>query len=258
MFGIGPEKSFLFHGPPGTGKTFSFSAVKNEARYNGVSVATFPYSIGKYGTAYINQGSKNLQTFFDQSQTVLKPKGQFDKILYWFDECDALMGKRLSGHASKEDDKLLETLMTNLQRIHDDDRDVLYAFFATNHPDSLDDASKRAGRIDRRVEFKLPNEEERANAYKAEVQKLHDLVGFEYIMIRDYALLARESKGFSYADINSAVESAVREHVHREIHKDGEGLTREIDIPQSLLLDVIRSHKKQTHPEKRIGYGGTK
>ncbi|MFW5903044.1 MAG: hypothetical protein ACOCTT_04100, partial [archaeon] len=79
----GTNNFFLSNGilAHNTGKTYSISALNNTAN-RGVmfkrakgeepeigeyNLITFPYDIGKYGTAYVNRGSRKIESFFDQA-----------------------------------------------------------------------------------------------------------------------------------------------------------------------------------------------
>lgn len=213
MLGVEPERSYLFEGPPGTGKTFGMRAIYNEIRDRGHDAKLHSYNIGTHGTAYINMGARILQNYFKQGkQMALEGK----TVLYWFDEAEVLMSHR-QGSSHKEDDKLLNTLMKNLQDINTSG-DNQYIFFATNFKENMDKAALRSGRVDKVINFSLPTKNDIMEAYQIEVDRLDKhytelYEGSEHVFISgiDYEVLAEKSEKFNYPDITEVVKRAVRE-----------------------------------------------
>jgi ATP-dependent 26S proteasome regulatory subunit len=235
LFGISENKSWLLYGPPGTGKTYAVQKVceelscllqpelrevtkKNKIGNKVTELSKEPmpeypicfmeYSIGRYGTAYINEGAKNLQSFFDVGRAMLN-NNQYNiaATIYYFDECDAIMGARGKGH--KEDDKLLETLMTNLQNINNDGTKE-YIFMSTNFPDILDDASIRSGRVNEKIKFELPDEYARELLFRSFVKEIKEKALYQPFGRLDYDLLVEHSAGKNIPDIKTSLESAIR------------------------------------------------
>lgn len=217
--GVIPTRSFLFYGKPGNGKTMTFNAISHTLADKSPvnSVIVMNYDIGSYGTAHINMGAVRLQKFFDAGHAIAKQE-EVSNVLYWIDECESLMGKRQSRNTHKEDDKLLNTLMTNLQRINDECYNE-YIFFATNFYDVLDEASIRSGRINDKIEFKLPDVNVRKTFINELLEKKNKEV--QYKLFRNYNIdnLTELSNGFSYADISTSVEKVVIDKVKKELRK---------------------------------------
>jgi len=261
VLGGKPPKSFLFHGKTGTGKTFGFDAIANEYKATlpeGKHVLVLPYNIGEVGTAYINMGSVNLQTFFDVGRDSLcNTNFAIQKVMYWFDECDVLMGHRGGTH-SKEDDKLLETLMKNLQAINDRDAGE-YVFFSTNFPEALDKASIRSGRIDEKLEFKLPSYDSRLAAFKGYVTKADTLAKYRVFRGIQYDDLAKESDGFNFADISTCIENTITRKIKKEIRRKPKGIIPAYWIPHRDVLASVRDIKDKNYntKEKSIGFSNS-
>ncbi|MFW6246647.1 MAG: AAA family ATPase [bacterium] len=256
MMGVNPPKSFMFTGPPGTGKTYSIRNIASELAKDVLpeNVALMKYDIGTMGTAYINMGSVNMQNFFNVGKTIVDhPDVDIHSVIYFVDECDALLTQRGSGsQAHKEDDKLLETIMKNLQEINDRETNE-FIFFATNFPEALDKAAVRSGRIDKKVEFPLPDYDMRKGIIEGYIEKYNKernvLKG-----IKPY-ILAEMSNGFNCADLNQCFADAIQERVKKELKREDRKLTTNMYVSHKRLEDAFKEMKNRKAPtKKRIGY----
>ncbi len=274
--GVHPDKTFLLYGPPGNGKTMCLEALNNSINYHlflkhkaaiesGVkpkeaekllwidqrTLGLFRYDIGRKGTAYINEGSKIVQNFFDQvgvyAQCGLP-------IMVMIDEADTLFSQRASGSSHQEDKKVLETLMKNIQWAHDTPN--MYLTLLTNLPDIMDTASLRAGRIDKRYKFDNPTEEERAHGFQVGINNLNKRAGYQVIRGYNTAELAALTDKFSYADIISCTESAVKRRA-KEICKERSGKILIAGyVRQDRVIKEVEMHKEQfaKTTKKKIGF----
>ncbi len=93
----------------------------------------------------------------------------------------------------------LNTLLTQMDGFHSS---RLLVIGATNSDGALDPALTRAGRMDRRIYFQIPNPEERVKIFRYYLEKVsHDPeVNVEHI--------ASLTRGFSPADIYQIVNEA--------------------------------------------------
>ena len=90
------------------------------------------------------------------------------------DEIDAIGGRRFS-EGTSADREIQRTLMELLNQM--DGFDVLgkvKMIMATNRPDTLDPALLRPGRLDRKIEIPLPNEQ---------VRRIKNYLGSDYILL---------------------------------------------------------------------------
>ena len=272
--GVSSDKTFLLEGSPGTGKTMAIHALNNdlnieyykksiaaqESNVKGmaptiqdINMLMFEYSIGKHGSKYINESSKNLQNVFDVAKAYAD---NGIKTCIAFDEVDAIAGSRTSGiQTHSEDRKLLETLMKNLQVAHDTPN--MYSILMTNIAGACDEASLRAGRIDKIYNFKLPNLNERRIGFENVIDSFNKSAGYNVVRKVNYDELAELSNGFNYADIKQCVSSSVKRRA-MEIAQD----ISIIKIPaayitQKRLRDGLVSHKGSFHKApkiKKIGF----
>ena len=271
--GTHPDKTFLLYGPPGTGKTMTLNAINNSFNFPVMAklgpqinnektenkepdlqkfpLLCFKYDIGKYGTAFINRGSRIVQEFFDKVGTY---SAYGMKTIIILDEADALLGSRKSGvQCHAEDRKVLETIMTNIQLVHDAPN--MYLAMMTNLPEICDDAVLRAGRIDKKYKFDLPNIEERQDAFVKVVEIINEKAGYKVLRGINYQRLAEMSEGYNYADIHSCVENALKKRAEVMIKSNSKEIIKCPHVRGESVEKEIKEHtEKFKKVEKRIGF----
>jgi len=256
MFGSKPYKSFIFSGPPGNGKTYTYKALRNEVINCGNNVAPLAYDIGTYGTAYINEGAKILQNFFNSGHK-LANDGYI--VMYWFDEADVLMSKRGGSHSHKEDDKLLDCLMKNLQQINTYcERE--YVFFATNFIQAMDDAAIRSGRVDKIITFEKPDQETRKQYLQYQIKQKNKTInelyqdGLGLFKKLNYNRLSELTDNFNFSDLNSLIDRSVRHNIREMLHDDKIDIC--LQIYETDIIKVIDKMKEERDfkSNKRIGF----
>ena len=86
--------------------------------------------------------------------------------IIFMDEIDAIGGRRFS-EGTSADREIQRTLMELLNQMDGFDRlGQVKMIMATNRPDVLDPALLRPGRLDRKIEIPLPNEQARLDILK--------------------------------------------------------------------------------------------
>lgn len=253
IFGVKPPHSFLFHGPAGTGKTLAATAIANTLATVRQEKKTYflHYDIGNMGTAYINMGAVNLQKFFDYG-FLKAQQPETGTVIYWFDECESLMGHRQSG-GHKEDDKLLNCLMKNLQNINDRGT-CENVFFASNFIDGIDKASIRSGRISEKLEFKLPDYATRTKVIDGFITEKNNLARYQLVRKYDLHRLALLSEDLSHADITSAIDLSISNKIKRGLKTFKGGVIPAYYITHKGLEKAFNDIKKNNLPKKTIGF----
>ena len=158
--GIQPPKGVLMYGPPGTGKTLMARAVAARAK------ATFLKLAGsQLVQQYIGDGAKMVRDAFKLAR-------EKAPTIIFIDEIDAV-GLKRSGveNGSREVQRTMLELLNQLDGFSSTDQVKIIA--ATNRPDVLDPALLRSGRLDRKIEFPMPNEEGRAKILEIHSRKMH-------------------------------------------------------------------------------------
>eukprot|EP00697_Spironema_sp_BW2_P011785 gnl/Spiro4/27632_TR13760_c0_g1_i1.p1 gnl/Spiro4/27632_TR13760_c0_g1~~gnl/Spiro4/27632_TR13760_c0_g1_i1.p1 ORF type:complete len:426 (+),score=144.16 gnl/Spiro4/27632_TR13760_c0_g1_i1:102-1379(+) len=159
--GIDPPKGVLMYGPPGTGKTLLARAVANRTQ------ACFIRVIGsELVQKYVGEGARMVRELFQMARTK-------KACIIFFDEVDAIGGARFDD-GSGGDNEVQRTMLEIVNQLDGfDARGNIKVLMATNRPDTLDPALLRPGRMDRKIEFGLPDLEGRTQIFKIHSRTLN-------------------------------------------------------------------------------------
>merc|ERR1711879_498407 len=188
--GITPPKGYLLYGPPGTGKTLLARAVASQLDANFLKVVS-----SAIVDKYIGESARLIREMFNYAR-------DHQPCIIFMDEIDAIGGRRFS-QGTSADREIQRTLMELLNQM--DGFDVLgkvKMIMATNRPDTLDPALLRPGRLDRKIEIPLPNEQARI-----EVLKIHANPITKHGDI-DYEAIVKLTDNFNNADMRNVCTEA--------------------------------------------------
>ncbi|CAI9114795.1 OLC1v1015597C1 [Oldenlandia corymbosa var. corymbosa] len=122
--------------------------------------------------------------------------------ILFFDEVDAIGGARFDDGAGG-DNEVQRTMLELINQLDGfDPRGNIKVIMATNRPDTLDPALLRPGRLDRKVEFGLPDMESRAQILKIHTRTMNCDRGIRF------ELLARLCPNTTGAEIRSVCTEA--------------------------------------------------
>merc|ERR1712004_104325 len=188
--GIDPPKGVLLYGPPGTGKTLCARAVANRTD------ACFIRVIGsELVQKYVGEGARMVRELFEMARTK-------KACLIFFDEIDAIGGARFDDGAGG-DNEVQRTMLELINQLDGfDPRGNIKVLMATNRPDTLDPALMRPGRLDRKVEFSLPDLDGRTNIFKIHARSMSVEKDIRY------ELLARLCPNSTGAELRSVCTEA--------------------------------------------------
>lgn len=143
--GIKPPKGVILYGPPGTGKTLLAKAVANQTS------ATFLRIVGsELIQKYLGDGPKLVREMF-------KLADESAPSIVFIDEIDAVGTKRYDSTSGGERE-IQRTMLELLNQLDGfDSRGDVKVLLATNRIETLDPALLRPGRIDRKIEFSMPD-----------------------------------------------------------------------------------------------------
>lgn len=188
--GIDPPKGVLLYGPPGTGKTLLARAVANRTD------ACFIRVIGsELVQKYVGEGARMVRELFQMARTK-------KACIIFFDEVDAIGGARFDDGAGGDNEvqRTMLELITQLDGF--DPRGNIKVLMATNRPDTLDPALLRPGRLDRKIEFGLPDLEGLTSIFQIHSQSMSCERGIRF------ELLARLCPNSTGADVRSVCTEA--------------------------------------------------
>ncbi len=198
-FGIRPPRGILLYGPPGTGKTMLAKAVAKESEANFISVKG-PSLL----SMWVGKSEEGVRKIFERARQVAP-------CIVFFDEMDALAGKRGVEMGTKVTERVLNQLLAEIDGL-EGLKDVTI-IGATNRPDMLDPAILRPGRFDRVILVDVPDRESRRKIFEIHMK------GMEKALDKSVKLdvLINKTEGFVGADIESLVREAALAALRKDI-----------------------------------------
>lgn len=191
-------KGILLVGPPGTGKTLLARAVAGEAE-----VPFFSIAGSEFVEMFVGVGAARVRDLFEQARKVAP-------CIIFIDELDSLgksrSGSTYGGHDEKE--QTLNQLLNELDGF--DPRSGIVLLAATNRPEVLDPALKRAGRFDREIVVDRPDRVGREAILRIHLNKVTEDPDI------DVEKIAAITVGFTGADLANLVNEAAIIATRRE------------------------------------------
>lgn len=195
--GVDPPRGVLLYGPPGCGKTFLVRALASTGRLS-VHAVKGPELLDKW----VGASEKAVRELFRRARDSAPS-------LVFLDEVDALAPRRGQSFDSGVTDKVVATLLTELDGV-DPLRDVVVVG-ATNRPDLIDPALLRPGRLEKLVFVEPPDAAARLEILSTAGKSipLHADV--------DLTALADDLDGYSAADCAALLREAALAAMRRSI-----------------------------------------
>ncbi|XP_065341728.1 ATPase family gene 2 protein homolog A [Cloeon dipterum] len=189
--GVNPPRGVLMYGPPGCSKTMIAKALATESGLNFLSIKG-PELFSKW----VGESEKAIRTVFRKARQVAPS-------IVFFDEVDALCGKRGdSGNesGSSVQERVLAQLLTELDGVEELRNVTVVA--ATNRPDRIDQALLRPGRLDRKIYVPLPDAETRREIFSIHKRKT------PHSKEVDIDELVSKTDGYSGAEVSAVCHEA--------------------------------------------------
>lgn len=239
-YGISLPNGMLLWGPPGCGKTYFAEKLGEEVGYNFISVKP-----SDLGSIYVHGGQGQIKELFDKAR-------ENAPTIIFFDELDALVPNRSGGMNQSISGEVNEflTQMSNCSK------DGLFVIGATNRPDMIDSAVKRAGRIDKKFYIPRPDFDVRISLFKLHLSKRPLDVGLDYDQLSaktdyyvasDIALICNESAKIAKrtrAKISTPIILDVIDHIKPSVDKSELIRYEELNTTIQTQGDVSSSERR--------------
>mmetsp|Transcript_18330 Transcript_18330/g.31752 ORF Transcript_18330/g.31752 Transcript_18330/m.31752 type:complete len:411 (+) Transcript_18330:101-1333(+) len=161
QIGIDPPRGVLLYGPPGTGKTMLAKAVASH------TTASFIRVVGsEFVQKYLGEGPRMVRDVFRLAR-------ENEPSIIFIDEIDAIATKRFDAQtgADREVQRILMELLNQMDGF--DQHTNVKVIMCTNRADTLDPALLRPGRLDRKIEFPVPDRRQKRLIFQVLTGKMN-------------------------------------------------------------------------------------
>ncbi len=178
----------LLCGPSGTGKTLLVYALAKSSGFNCVKI-----DMARILGQYVGESEKNFK------KCLLGAQSQ-EPVIVFVDEIDTAFRRGDQGDSGVSRNIFSEFLQFTSNT---GNRGKVIFIAATNRPDLIDSALKRAGRFDKKIPILLPEKDDRAEIIRIMIKKY----GFE-TDITDFMPFAARMENYTGAEIDTVVRKA--------------------------------------------------
>jgi ribosome biogenesis ATPase len=196
MYGHKPGAGVLLHGPPGCGKTLLARALAHEANRAAFISVKGPELLNKY----LGESESAVRSVFRRARDSAP-------CIIFFDEIDALCPRRSEDSTNAAASRVVNQLLTEMDGVVD--RGRVFVIGATNRMDMIDEAMLRPGRLDKKIEVPLPDEDGRRDILEKHVARIRLKEEIDCVAI------ANRYENASGADLEAltseAIETAIKE-----------------------------------------------
>jgi len=190
QIGIDPPSGVLLYGSPGTGKTMLAKAVAHHTN------AAFIRVVGsEFVQKYLGEGPRMVRDVFRLAK-------ENSPAIVFIDEIDAIATKRFDAQtgADREVQRILLELLNQMDGF--EQQKSIKVIMATNRADTLDPALLRPGRLDRKIEFPVPDRRQKRLIFQVVTSKMNLS---EEVDLEDYVSKPDKVSG---ADISAICQEA--------------------------------------------------
>lgn len=243
-YALSPANGILLHGLPGCGKTFIANALAEETNRN-----FYTLSPGDIDSQYYGGATRKIREVFETAK-------QNSPSIIFIDEMESIAPKRINENSSVAQDNN-ERIGELLQQMNNIGESNVFVIGATNKPEMIDEAVKRAGRLDRNIFVPPPDEAAREAMF---VKMLSNRPREKDINVE---MFANKTENYTASEIKNIIDTAayIAKKEKRNITNDDlfVGLKK---VRPAITNAMIERYKKQIGlsevPEQVISAKNTK
>lgn len=198
QLGVKTPRGALLHGPPGTGKTLLANAIAGKLALPLISLPATELVGGMSG-----ESEKRIRELFEKA-TSLAP------CVLFIDEIDSICANRINAQKDMER-RIVAQLLSSLDGLGEKDVSVL-VLAATNNPDTLDPALRRAGRLEQEIALGIPTLKARRDILRIMCR------GLNIDQNVDLNVIATLTPGFVGADLQALINKSSTVAIKRVFH----------------------------------------
>lgn len=204
------------------GKTFFAEKVAEETGINFIRVTP-----DDLASSYIHGTQTKIGELFKEAE-------EKAPTLLFLDEFDAMVPRRSTNDENFQNGEVNEFLCM----LNNANERGIYVMAATNHPERIDNAILRTGRIDELIYVDLPDKEARESLFRLKLSKLPTVNNLNLSQLADM------TKGFNCSDIGYIVQVASRRMFNESIAQNACRL-----ITQEVLIESITERRPSVSPK---------
>ncbi|MDD3178016.1 MAG: AAA family ATPase [Candidatus ainarchaeum sp.] len=224
-----PLKKILLYGPSGTGKTLLVNAASKEFGINYIYIKG-PEIFDKW----VGGSEKAIRDIFRKAKDV-------SPCILFIDEIDSITQDK--GDYSGNNTKVLGQLLMELDNISN--KDIIF-IAATNRPDLIDKSFVRSGRIDKILEFKLPNKKDRLEIINLLIKKTPNKLSKNFIKE-----IVESTENFTGADLNLLISDSILFALKKNNYK-------KTDILEDHVINILKNMKSKIKDSSQDLYNSFK
>ncbi|MEM9119275.1 MAG: AAA family ATPase [Cyanobacteria bacterium P01_F01_bin.56] len=220
--GLEPPRGVMLVGPPGTGKTLTARSLAEELGVSYIAIVG-PEIMGKY----YGEAEGRLRKVFEKA-------AKSAPCLIFIDEIDSLAPDRskVEGEVEK---RLVAQLLSLMDGFAKTQGVVVLA--ATNQPNHIDPALRRPGRLDREVQFRVPDRAGRLEILQIQTREMPLDATVNLAAIADVAV------GMVGADIKALCQKAAYFALRRQVPALNDPIPADLHISQTDFAAALKEIK---------------